>query len=112
MTEQMNEYGALEYPPGWALKRTYELAESDPLSLPDTTQGWARRCDMWRRSFARYIATHEPEPVDPLLIEAANMASNHAVWDTKDDYKAAKTLALVALKRGMELARGVTGPAG
>jgi hypothetical protein len=45
------------------------------------------------------------DPVDPLLKEADNMASCHHPWDTTADYSAATTLALAALRRGMELAQ-------
>ena len=59
----------------------------------------------YRVAFATYIAEHEEPPVDLLLIEATDLALGHEIWDTNADLEAAKSLAFVALRRGIELGK-------
>lgn len=97
--------------PKWAKQRMVELWDAEPASTHDI-----------RDAFARYIASHEEPPVDPLLIEARGLALaacieaddrySEARWKIKihagecdGDPKSGVKLALVALKRGMEIAR-------
>lgn len=66
--------------PHWAKVRAYNLAYGD--------QEWFDTLSTWMisrtaRAFARYIAQHEPEPVDPdleLAREAAATASEEKGW--------------------------------
>jgi hypothetical protein len=85
-----------ENPPEWAFNRVAELV--------GYVDGHGPRGSRAGVAFARYIATHEDAPVDPLELEADNLASGHHVWANEDEYSAAISLALAALKRGMELA--------
>lgn len=95
--------------PEWAKERVRVLtnAEGGPSNKWITCH---------RNAFARYIAEHEEPPVDPLLIEAREMAAKVAFdkdWfvhgesiqsGQRDDHSDVQ-IALAALKRGMELAR-------
>lgn len=95
--------------PGWAIERAFERAkEHGHVGVP---------CGAID-AFARYIAAHEEPPVDPLLIEAREIAvrvlNQHpnpspitaseirsGSWDRQPVVQAP----FAALRRGMELAR-------
>lgn len=99
--------------PDWARQRMLKLAgEGADADLP-----WSKDVE---NAFARYIAQHEEPPVDPLLIEAREIAakvvekaendgeeydwSRHCRSGSYDD-RSDVQIALAALKRGMELER-------
>lgn len=102
--------------PRWAAKRAAELINelSSPKfawSSPDIGRLLSDRDAAKEASnaFARYIAEHEDEPVDPVLIEARNaadsiMPSMEYASGVYDDSQVMR-IALAALKRGMELER-------
>lgn len=95
-------------PPEWAKMRVRELWAAEGKINPNGD---------WFRAFARYIAEHEKPPVDPLLIEARELAADSAaklqhpsVSDIRagrkdDDLSYGVGLALAALHRGIELGR-------
>lgn len=83
---------------------------------PDTTQEWAKYTDNLRRLAAGLIAEHEQPPVDPLLLEAREIAAQHCATinfpnmarilrDGKLDGNERVQIALMALHRGLELAK-------
>ena len=84
---------------------------------PKTTMGWAAHCDRLRCLAAELIAEHEQPPVDPLLIEARELAASEraraAIGQfTESEYRAGLAddtpiinLTLTALKRGIEIER-------
>lgn len=95
--------------PEWASERAQALAKDETLH-----EGYTRT----HRAFARYIAEHEEPPVDPLLLEAREIAAvavegapGRFTFPPKsyregerDDEPGVKAI-IAALKRGMELAR-------
>jgi hypothetical protein len=116
-------------PPDWAIERAQRLFMANERAWEGGVQhptiiinggnspGYAKCLE-----FARYIAEHEPPPVDPLLIEARKVAASFAKPNAYISFSAGsasaeRTLAgtdddsifvqavLEALKRGMELAR-------
>lgn len=62
-------------------------------------------------ALARYIAEHEEPPVDPLLVEAREIAANEVIHGADFHWRhtEAVAIALVALKRGIELSRTLDG---
>jgi len=106
--------------PEWAVKRATDLTNE---AMRDGS--WLPIGGHASAAFARYIAEHEEPPVDPLLIEAREIVKAHHSFMPKhwvgfqvidgangglgDDQTApvanAVSIALAALKRGMELAR-------
>ena len=92
--------------PEWAIARAKSLRN----------EGFERGDKTYTDVFARYIAEHEEEPVDPLLIEAREVVANYAS-DNKGyeiyapayrmggrDGDAEVAVAYRALIRGIELA--------
>lgn len=87
--------------PDWAYHRVDELAGDDT---------------HYRNAFARYIASKEEAPVDPLLIEARALAADYMTacnaystgtlnavrTGNSDDHIMVQTV-MAALKRGMEI---------
>lgn len=99
--------------PEWAKERACELSNAI-----DDAAFITRDCTFGPMlAFARYIAAHEEAPVDPLLIEARDIASiiggergYHPQWAeevTRGVYDCHEYVvgALAGLKRGIELAR-------
>ena len=100
--------------PQWAKDRAVELSRSE-WSYPGTRG--IIRAEVFSNpsypaciAFARYIAEHEEPPVDPLLIEAREIAAGFKHYEPEDvlagqlDHSVALQMTLAALKRGMELA--------
>jgi hypothetical protein len=91
--------------PQWAKDRACEIAKASGV-----TPGGARDADFaWGRAFARYIAEHEEPPVDPLLVEAREIAAkarpDYAEGYLSGGYDTSSTeirTALLALRRGIE----------
>lgn len=54
--------------PNWAFKRIGELAESDPHAGVHGVRQMAAHCDMWRRSFARYVVQQEAKHRETLAV--------------------------------------------
>lgn len=88
--------------PEWAIKRAEELTAQD-YYIGDP-----------RAAFARYIAAHEPAPVDPIRQEAIELVLADEVGRTSNQQRAIRegragqqkvALAMAAIERGMELAR-------
>jgi hypothetical protein len=77
------------YIPAWAFARVDELTEREGCY----------------RAFARYVIAHEKQPSDPLWDEAYKLASLHHAWASAEECDAATSLALAALKRGIELTK-------
>lgn len=89
--------------PTWAKERAAALIDKwvgEPVSSSEYI-----RCRIVLEAFARYIAAHEEAPVDPLLNEAREIV--RASYPEMDpNYTGRRvTVALAALKRGMELAK-------
>jgi hypothetical protein len=94
--------------PGWAVERADQLASAVCQELGDIVTNTTT----WRVAFARYIASKEEPPVDPLLIEARKIAASQ--WEDRtatrfiagdyDETDGVKAI-LAALRRGMELAK-------
>lgn len=85
--------------PDWAKERARELVNAR--CVMDTyPTGSVAPHNPAIYAFAQYIAEHEEPPVDPLLIEAQNLALE---WYS-DPYLHHDPLR-AAIKRGMELAR-------
>lgn len=103
------------------------------LTDTDETPQWARDEAMSRtghtemlcpalHELAAMIARHEEPPVDPLLVEAREIAASkpgrgsssvsRCIRNGLDDWHPDVRLALVALKRGVELARQSDSPDG
>lgn len=97
--------------PEWAVKRANDLTSE---AMKDGS--WLPIGGHASAAFARYIAEHEEPPVDPLLIEARELAAQERERSfrgerTPEEYRSGAAdgtpvmrLALAALKRGMELA--------
>jgi len=106
--------GGMSDIPEWAVKRATDLTSE---AMKDGS--WLPIGGHASAAFARYIAEHEEPPVDPLLIEAREIAAAaiEAVpgeWSRHppDSYRAGEhddepglKAIVTALKRGMELAR-------
>lgn len=93
--------------------------------IDDETPAWAhRRVQELRRgsefigdTFARYIASKEEPPVDPLVLEARTIALRHALPGMRHGITSSRTdqgaadhtpelqAVLEALRRGIELAK-------
>ena len=100
--------------PEWAFKRVCELTNKDGSRYEPDNFKWltpsSARSYSIGEAFARYIAAHEEEPVDPLLIEAREIAAENQPgyadgfirgdWDGHSSMQAL----LRALKRGIEIA--------
>lgn len=105
-----------EFPPDWAIERAYSLTIAEPganhggyslsivkrdyLGFPTTI------------ALARYIAEHEEAPIDPLLIEAVEIAGFAFDDFSSDDFKSGRVekdpkvdMCLEALRRGIELGK-------
>lgn len=89
-----------EIPPEWAYNRARELI---------------RGVDAYD-AFARYIAEHEPEPEDPLMEEAREIAAKwhdaigsemtFLIREGSRDSNYVVQAAFAALKRGIEIGKG------
>ena len=105
--------------PQWALERAAELANKEGGEVGAASDAYTPdelACTYIGRTFARYIAQHEEPPVDPLLIEAREMAAKYyeraRMPDTaglcrngeRDDWLHVE-LALEGLRRGIELGK-------
>jgi len=62
-------------PPDWAMARAAELAGVGKIDM--TANAFAQACSQMQVGFARYIAAHEEAPVDPALIAARELFSQH-----------------------------------
>jgi hypothetical protein len=102
-----------EIPPDWALSKALKLMEYGGTPIETVRKEPSEHYEVV--AFARYIAEHEEPPVDPLLIEAREIASNSRIGAGKlgsmiiregggDDAEDVQ-LAYAALRRGMELAK-------
>lgn len=98
--------------PDWAIERARELGGKMVLSHSFWSADHIRAQvgEAWADitlAFAAYIAAHEEAPVDPLLIEAREIARRHAanssalITSFNQGYGA--DVALEALRRGIEL---------
>lgn len=99
--------------PMWAKERVCELTNTDGSNYSPTSFGMECMTTSIGEAFARYIATKEEPPVDPLLIEARKIAAERtkfpAYADTylngeNDEHFYLQGL-LAALRRGMEMAK-------
>jgi len=101
--------------PQWALERAAQLANKEAGVTGGFTAAYMTEADLGR-AFARYIAQHEQPPVDPLLIEAREIAAKYydgvcryntaeACRNGKWDGAPSVQLALAALRRGIELGK-------
>ncbi len=99
--------------PVWAKARACELVR---VENPDADVQPEDHFPPFARALARYIAAHEEAPVDPLLIEAREIAAqaysnrrdhDFAGWIRRGDKDSIYEVqvALAALRRGMELAK-------
>lgn len=92
--------------PEWAIARACDLLNQEEVKGTLLPARWAASADGSRRpvlAFARYIAEHEDEPVDPLLIEAREiartvMAERELKRNNGVEYSVALQAALAALK--------------
>lgn len=99
-----------EIPPDWAIEKALVISDYRS-SLVEVK---SRRTLFYSNilALARYIAEHEDEQVDPLLLEARKLISlEHPGSQTQImrgewDYGFPMHYCLAALKRGMELAGG------
>lgn len=104
--------------PQWALERAAELANKEGGEVGAASDAYTPdelACTYIGRTFARYIAQHEQPPVDPLLIEAREIAAKDAqtdfpefannIRDGECDDCAEIVLVLTALRRGIELGK-------
>ncbi len=86
-----------QMPPDWAIEKALKLMEygGTPLSkvLADPNEHYEVV------AFARYIAEHEDEPVDPFEAAFDDLYNDGSLRNNADMIRA-------ALKRGMELAGG------
>lgn len=88
--------------PQWAKERACALVQAHTDSL--TPSGYLQ-------AFAHYIAAHEEPPVDPLLVEAREIAAgfNGLIGDKVRSGQMDKSdhvcIAVKAIRRGMELGR-------
>jgi hypothetical protein len=67
-------------PPDWAIERALTFAPSGP-TLADVKRHWPGHTTII--AFARYIAKHEQEPVDPLY-EALKAVAELGRYDTRE----------------------------
>lgn len=106
--------------PKWAAGKARSLADAETTSgdIGDEASLLALAC--YRAAFARYIASHEEPPVDPLLIEAREIVAQ-AQHDWPDnpwhlneaaelragnrDYTLVLKGTLAGLRRGVEIGR-------
>ncbi len=100
--------------PMWAKERACELANAEDHRMsPPVAAAWkvSDRGYPTLTALARYIATHEQPPIDPLLVEAREIALEHDNGRddilVADDYRNGRRdftspvlCALVGLKRG------------
>ncbi len=101
-----------EETPQWAKERACELINNEHPGWKYTPNEVSISPAL--RAFARYIAAHEEEPVDPDLIEAREICalttiSNcnaEAYRSGEIDHATIIQTALAAIKRGRELERG------
>lgn len=101
--------------PDWAMIKAHDLAYPDDVDWSDERKLDHMVSVSSDKAFARYIAEHEEPPVDPLLIEARGILAAHGeAMDYVDSHAAAyregagddreeMTIALAALRRGIEL---------
>lgn len=98
-------------PPDWAIEKV--LSQVNPLGHPDAskwtldeikTTGNGIRYAALTLAFARYIAEHEDEPVDPFEAAFDDLYNDGSLRNNADMIRA-------ALKRGMELASNNQGGA-
>lgn len=103
----------VENVPEWAVKRAFDLSNEAGANWSSVDR-MLEGCTGY--AFACYIAEHEDEPVDPLLLEARKlvadrynpeygMESIEATLRGEDDETEAVRNALKALRRGIELAQ-------
>lgn len=98
--------------PDWAMRRAFEasgLQNSRCIVARNRDMAWCKAIE----AFARYIAKHEQPPIDPLLIEARKLVAARpncreyaeGVMCGEEDEHPSVQNALIALRRGLELAR-------
>lgn len=109
-------------PPVWAVERANELAINAGMPVERARVFDGPYTAPLQTAFARYIAEHEEPPVDPLLIEARQVAvetlalhANHSPitareiregnWDKQPIVQAP----LAALRRGIEIGKSKAG---
>lgn len=96
-----------DMPPEWAIERAQELFVKE-MGKSSTGQ-----VVVMIHAFARYIASKEEAPVDPLVLEARNICvENESNFQFQQAIKGGNVdggqpmrVAIAALKRGMELAK-------
>lgn len=103
-------------PPDWAIEKALRRSGYQvtvPAEVKNGSMIHAREAIF---AFARYIASHEDAPVDPLLVEARKLVSERysqalnsdairATLAGEDDDTAAVQNCLIALRRGIELGK-------
>lgn len=101
--------GVGNMPPDWAIERALAMSATGT-KLDDVKRHWPGHATAL--AFARYIAEHEEPPVDPLLVEARQIAapdygtgSEKIIRGERDNCSGVK-IALQALRRGIEIAKG------
>ena len=97
-------------PPDWAFKSAMERTGWKPMPIACAEKHFPEAYYVLI-AFARHIAAHEPEPVDPLLIEARELCiERYGLREDVADACRAGTFCeeetdtlLAGIKRGMEL---------
>lgn len=91
------------YPPAWAVERAKQLHRDEGGAVVPMV-----------RAFARYIAEHEEAPVDPVVLEARNLASDLGWYQANSlgqlhsgafDNTTTQQGLIAAIRRGIELGK-------
>lgn len=103
--------------PQWAKERAVELVNTRTAGMMDYTASSVASHNPSLVAFAAYIAAHEEPPVDPLLIEAREIAGAQIGGSAEvnirignHDRETLVQAVLTALRRGMELAKQEPNP--
>ena len=92
--------------PEWAVKRACDLTNRDGSTYsPETIERQGVLCTSIGLAFARYIAEHEEEPIDPMVMEA-RAALESMSWGVGGDNEGFIDRFVEALaKRGVSLTK-------
>jgi hypothetical protein len=106
--------------PDWAIERAFRLSGYDHAKAAEYRNGSLVNGSAYFAALIRHVLEHEEPPVDPLLIEAREIAAENAgklrhpavsairAGHKDDDLTFGVSLALQALRRGMKLAKSET----
>ena len=100
-----------DHVPEWAIKRAVELA-GFPVQVDDENRPLPWRQSLYNAgldAFARYIAAHEPAPVDPIDLLRDSIEALHGISFDRDKMKqiVARSGVSVTLEPTREGERGV-----